>query len=89
MESILWAMAGSLYNWTYQDVATFLRENGFQFIDDVEGVGKAWMNFHDNGEPNRIVEVKHSQTFYKAKTLRRMIRQSGIPEAEWVKWAGS
>ena len=82
-------MVNRLHKWTYQDVATFLAEKGFQFFDDVEGVGKAWMNFHENGEPNRIVEVNYTPIFYTPKTLKRMIRQSAIPEDEWLKWAGN
>jgi len=81
-------MANRLGRWTYRGVTTFLAEKGFQFFDDVEGVGKAWMNFHENGEPNRIVEVKPTGAFYAARTLKRMIRQSGIPENEWITWAG-
>jgi len=82
-------MVNRLHQWTYRDVAAFLVEKGFQLFEDVEGVGKAWMNFHKNGEPNRMVEIKPSRTFYKPKTLMKMIRQSGIPEKEWIKWACS
>ena len=82
-------MVNRLSRWTYQDVAVFLAEKGFQYFDDVEGVGKAWMNFHENGEPDRIVEVKYTRAFYKPKTFMRMIRQSAIPEDEWLKSAGN
>ena len=67
----------------------FLQQKGFSYFEDVDGVGQAWMNFGDNGEPNRMVEVKFTRTLYKANVLKRMIRQSGIPEEEWMKWAGS
>jgi len=82
-------MARSLYNWTHQDVCEFLEQKGFSFFDDVEGIGKAWMNFHENGEPNRIVEMKFTHGLYKPRALKRMIRQSGIPEEEWLKWTGA
>lgn len=82
-------MPRNLYHWTYEDVTEFLRTKGFEFFDDVEGVGEAWMNFQEGGEPNRIVEVKYTHAFYKPKRLKRMIRQSGIPEEEWLNWTGS
>lgn len=82
-------MPRSLYHWTYEDVAEFLTAKDFEFFDDIEGVGKAWMNFNDIGEPNRMVEVKYIPGFYKPKTLKRMIRQSGISEDEWLKWTRS
>lgn len=80
-------MTNRLCNWTYRDVTDFLQQKGFGFFDNVDHhIGQAWMNVHDNGEPNRIVEVKFTRTFYKSKALKRMIRQSGIPETEWVNW---
>ena len=82
-------MSRSLYHWTYEDVTDFLTAKGFEFFDDVENLGEAWMNFQENGEPNRIVEVKHTDGFYKPKRLKRMIRQSGIPEEEWLNWTRS
>jgi len=82
-------MTRSLYNWTYRDVTDFLQQRGFSFFENVEGVGQAWMSFHDNGEPDRVIEVKFAHAFYKSKVLKRIIRQSGIPEEEWLKWISS
>jgi len=80
-------MPRSLCHWTYEDVTDFLTAKGFEVFDDVEGLGEAWMNFQENGEPNRIVEVQYVNASYKPKRLKRMIRQSGISEAEWFNWA--
>ena len=82
-------MPRSLSRWTYQDVTNFLTDNGFDFFDEVDGLGEAWMNFQENGEPNRIVEVRFIHAFYKPKQLKRIIRQSGIPEEEWLNSRGS
>lgn len=82
-------MARSLYKWVFRDVTDFLQHRGFCFFEYVAGVGQVWMNFHENGEPNRMVEVKFVRTFYKPKALKKMIRQSGIPEEEWFKWGNS
>ena len=81
-------MARSLFNWTFKDVGGFLRQRGFSYFEDVEGIGPAWMSFHKNGEPNRMVEVRLTHVAYKPKAMRQMIRQSGIPEAEWLAWNG-
>ena len=81
-------MAKGLHNWTYRVATDFLEKKGFQFFDEVEGVGQAWINFQENGEPDRIVEIKYTPTTYAPRVMRKMMRQSGIAEAEWVKWAG-
>jgi len=82
-------MEKNLNNWTYEDVINFLKDNGFAYFDEVPGVGKAWMNFHKNGEPDRIVEVKQTDTFYTPRAIKKMVRQSGIDEEEWLKWHNS
>jgi hypothetical protein len=70
-------------------VTDFLTARGFEFFDDVEDIGEAWMNFQESGEPNRIVEVKYTHAFYKPRRLKRMIRQSGISGDEWLNWTRS
>jgi len=82
--AILHGMITKLNNWTYEDVINFLKGNGFAYFDEVPGVGKAWMNFHDNGEPDRIVEVKQIDRFYSRGAIKKMIRQSGIAEERWL-----
>jgi len=79
-------MPRSFYHWTYEDVTDFLSAKKFEPFDDVDGQGKSWMNFQENGEPNRIVEVQYVRAFYKPKRLKRMIRQSGFSEEEWLRW---
>jgi hypothetical protein len=84
----LGSMVRTLSKWTYRDVTDFLQQKGFSFFEDVESVGQAWMSFHDNGEPDRVIEIRVTRGFYKSKALKRIIRQSGIPEEEWLKWIG-
>ena len=80
-------MAKILHNWTYQDVTHFLKENGFDFFESLKGSHEAWVKLGDNGEPDRIVEVNFSHRSYPPKTLKIMIRQSGIDQKEWIEWA--
>jgi hypothetical protein len=82
--AILNGMIKKLNHWTYEGVINFLKDNGFAYFDEVPGVGKAWMNFHKNGEPDRIVEVKQIDGFYSRGAIKKMIRQSGITEQRWL-----
>jgi len=43
----------------------------------------------ENNEPIRRVEVHIPRDSYQPKTLKSMIRQSGIAESEWIEWGGS
>ncbi len=81
-------MTSKIYNWTYRDVTHFLKENGFSFFEPLKGSHEAWIKLGDDGEPNRIVEVNFSHRSYPPKTLKTMIRQSGVEQEEWLAWAG-
>jgi predicted RNA binding protein YcfA (HicA-like mRNA interferase family) len=86
---MLGRMTRRLYNWTYRDVTAFLKEHGFEFQKPLKGSHQAWVKFDNNNEPVRRVEVHLPHDSYQPKTLKSMIRQSGIDEAEWIKWGGS
>jgi hypothetical protein len=77
-----------LNNWTYQIITGFLEENGFDYYEGLE-YSQVWVKGRNKDEPDRFVEVKFTQGFYSSKTLNRMIRQSGINENEWAKWASA
>jgi phosphatidate phosphatase APP1 len=81
-------MVRRLHNWSYSDVTDFLKENGFSFFKELPGSHEAWIKLGDNGEPDRIVEVNFTNRSYPVRTLKIMIRQSGIDHKEWIKWAG-
>ena len=82
-------MTRRLYNWTYQDVTAFLKEHGFSFFKELEGSHEAWIRIGENGGPDRIVEVNFSHRSYPPRTLKIMIRQSGLDQDEWIKWGSS
>jgi hypothetical protein len=79
-------MAKILHNWTYRDVTYFLEEKGFNFYEDM-GYAQSWIKLGRHGEPDRFVEIKFIREFYSSKAFQKMIRQSGIGEDEWNKWA--
>jgi len=82
-------MTKTFDNWTYDDVATFLKERDFHYFDELAGVGKAWIKFYDTGGPDRIVEIKEIKEFFTIRAMKKIIRQSGIAEAEWLNWYNS
>ena len=82
-------MVRRLHNWSYFDVIHFLRGNGFSFLKELAGFHEAWIKLGDDGEPDRIVEVNFTHRSYPVRTLKTMIRQSGIHQDEWIKWGTS
>jgi len=82
-------MTRKLHNWSYRDVTDFLKDNGFSFFEELKGSRQAWIKLQDGGEPDRIVEISFRQGNYTERTMKSIIRQSGIAESEWIEWAGS
>jgi len=72
--------------WTYEDITGFLKENGFEFFEEVEGLENAWMSFKNNGEPKRIVKVPYIELLCTSTQFQRMVSASGIPENKWHSW---
>jgi hypothetical protein len=81
-------MGKPLEHWTYEDVAAFLRERNFFYFDDMAGGGKAWIKYNHAG-PDRIVEISAVAAFFIVRAMKKMIRQSGIDEKEWLEWYAS
>jgi hypothetical protein len=82
-------MVNRLFNWTYRDVTDFLKEHEFSFFEPLKGSRESWIKLTENGEPDRIVEVNFTHSSYPARTLKTIIRQSGIPREQWVEWERS
>jgi len=78
-----------LNNWSYQNVTDFLKENGFSFFEELPGSHERWIKRGADDVPDRRVEVKFIHREYPVRTLKTIIRQSGINQKEWTKWAGS
>jgi hypothetical protein len=80
-------MPWKLNNWSYQSVTDFLKERGFVFFDELKG-RRVWTKLQD-GEPDRFVELSVGSEKYSARTMKSIIRQSGIVEEDWIEWRGS
>jgi hypothetical protein len=79
-------MTNKTYFWSYQDVADFLRENDFEFMEGLNGSTGAWVKLNENGEPGIVLEFKFTSTHYSKKQVSRIIRTSDIPESKWIEW---
>ncbi|NQU82886.1 MAG: type II toxin-antitoxin system HicA family toxin [Parcubacteria group bacterium] len=72
-------MSRRLFNWTFTDVEKFLRKKGF-WLGNVEG-----SHYYYVDSKSHIVQVPfHGSKSLKPKTLKGMIRQSGIPQDIWL-----
>jgi hypothetical protein len=75
-----------LNNWTYSDVTDFLKSHGFSFYQELGGSHQAWTKTGGR-DPDRFVTVNFTHGSYPVRTLKTMIRQSGINQHEWINWA--
>jgi len=72
-------MPRGLLNWTFTDVEKFLRRNHFR-LAHVKG-----SHYFYIGPKARIVQVPfHGSKSLKPRTLKGVIRQSGIDQKFWL-----
>jgi predicted RNA binding protein YcfA (HicA-like mRNA interferase family) len=82
-------MSRKLTNWNYRKVTNFLTEQGFKYQKPLKGSHQAWIKHGEHGAPARRVEVSIPYNSYHPKTVKNMIRQSGIDKTTWFEWGGS
>jgi hypothetical protein len=82
-------MVRRLHNWRYRDVIGFLKKRGFIFYKELGGSNEKWIKGDADGDIHRVVEVNFTRGSYHVMTLKKIIRQSGINQNEWIKWNGS
>lgn len=71
-------MPNGVFNWTFQDAVNFLKNHSFLYV-------------HTRGSHHYYVKQKfivqvpyHGSKILKPKTLKGIIRQSGIPKDIWL-----
>lgn len=81
-------MPKHLQNWTFEDVAAFLKQNYFS-IRNIEGSHHYFVGFVDGKD--RICHIqKHGRESIRPKTLKiNVIEKSGIPLELWLQWSSS
>ncbi|GEM_PF-399352 len=68
-------MPKGVFNWCYDDVIYFLKENDFKFFENRKGSHEAWINI----KTQAVVDIQfHGRKAFRPKTLESMIRQSKI-----------
>lgn len=83
---ILTGMTNKSYFWSYQDVADFLREHNFDFMEGLDGSKGTWVKLKNNGEPGVMLDFKFTPAHYGKKAISRIMRLSKIPENKWAEW---
>jgi predicted RNA binding protein YcfA (HicA-like mRNA interferase family) len=69
-------------NWTFKDVERFLKQHGF-VLHHIRGSHYYYRGFKDG--QLRMTHVQyHGSDAIHPKTLGSVIKQSGIPEEEWL-----
>ena len=80
-------MPRGLNNWTFKDIVDFLKENGFT---ETHSRGSHFYYVGHNGGQARQTHIQfHGQKSIHPRTLKSVIRQSGIPQSEWLNWGNN
>lgn len=80
-------MTHKTYFWSYGDVADFLRENDFEFMEGFGNSEGTWIKLETNGEPEVMLQFTFKPTQYSTKEINRVMRLSKIPPDKWMEWA--
>lgn len=75
-------MSRGLNNWTFADVKRFLNEYGFQ-LNHVEGSHYYYVGSYE-GVSRQVSVPFHGSKSIHPKTMKSIVRQSGIPQSKWV-----
>lgn len=75
-------MPKGVFNWTFSDVVDFLKKYSFIYAHTK---GSHYYYVGKYGGKPRIVQVPfHGSKTFKPRTLKSMVRQSGIPLNLWL-----
>lgn len=77
-------MPRGLNNWTFHDIVNFLKEHGFHHTHS-RGSHFYYVGNY-GGQPRQTHIQYHGRKSIHPRTLKSVIRQSGIPQNEWLKW---
>ena len=75
-------MAKNIFNWTFSDIAAFLRKHGFVYS---YARGSHYYYTANSNDQERIVQVPfHGSKNLKPKSFKAIVVQSGIPLNVWL-----
>jgi len=76
-------MPRGLHNWTAEDVVRFLKAHDFR-LNHTKGSHYFYAG-HAGGAFRQVCVPFHGSRTLKPRTLKGIIRQSGISQAEWLR----
>lgn len=71
-------------NWTFKDIVDFLKEHDFR-LTHTRGSHFYYVD-HASGQTCQTHIQFHGQKSIHPRTLKSVIRQSGIAQEEWLNW---
>ena len=74
-------MANRVFNWTYDEVTTVLKDNGFK-LNHIRGSHHYYVGYVD-GRMHQVSVARHGNKAFKPRTLKSMIAQSGLQKSAW------
>lgn len=75
-------MPKKLFNWTFANVESFLKERGF--ILNYTNSSHYYYISHYKGKLRNVCVPFHGKKVIKPRTLKGIITQSGISQKEWL-----
>ena len=75
-------MGRGLFNWTFSDIDSFLKENNFR-LNHINGSHYYYVG-QSNGKYRQVCVPFHGTKSIKPRTLRGIILQSGIDKKKWI-----
>ena len=76
-------MPRGVFNWTAEDVVRFLKARGFS-LNNTRGSHWYYVS-RASGEFRQVCVPFHGSKSIKPRTLKGIIRQSGISKKDWLK----
>jgi predicted RNA binding protein YcfA (HicA-like mRNA interferase family) len=76
-------MSRGVNNWTAEDVMRFLKD--YHFFHNYTRGSHMYYVGHYAGSLRQVSIPFHGSRAIKPRTLKSIIRQSGIPQEEWLK----
>ena len=74
-------MTRGVFNWTFDDVAEVLKENGFS-LNHIKGSHFFYIG-HVGGKMRQACVPKHGKSVLKPRTFKGIMEQSGLSRKIW------
>jgi len=75
-------MPNGIMNWTFADVESFLKQNGF-YLNHTKGSHYFYIGYQ-NKKMCQVCVPRHGQTAIVPRTMKGIILQSGISKDIWL-----